>query len=377
MKKAGALMLKNWKQILLFFVAFLLYNLLVLYLGWNGYHWLKSLKLVNSPFLYLLFVFLLAYAYILSHFIRSSTFLKIIGSYWLAIFEYGLLLFPIANLSWLLLQVFIPADDVTRFIGSITFGILLFLIIYGSFNAYSPVVRNYPIVLDKKQGKRASIRIAMASDMHFGTLSGKRHLNRLIREVNKLQPDLILLVGDIIDDDPLPFLKKKMGDQLKELDAPLGVYGVLGNHEYYGKMIPTFLEEMKRIGVHMLLDEAVTVDQTIRIIGRKDKTDDTRLSIADLLASDDHQLPLLMMDHQPTALNEGMKAGIDLLLCGHTHRGQLAPNHLITKKVFELDYGYKKKNQLHTIVSSGFGFWGPPIRIGSRSEIVSIDINFK
>lgn len=368
--------MKKTKLIFSSILVFIVYNLLVFYLGWNGFVWLKSLHLLPFPSIYIGAVILFAYAYIISHFLKSISIFKIIGAYWLAIFEYGLLLFPIANVGWLLLNAYIHSEDATRIIGTITACVLLLLLIYGTYNAYSPIVRTYKLTVERKQAKRDSLRIAMASDMHFGTLSGKSHLNRLVAKINGLQPDLILFPGDIIDDDPLPFLKKKMGEQLKQLHAPLGIYGVLGNHEYYGKMIPTFLKEMNRIGIHILMDEKVTIDETIRLIGRKDQTDGARLTIPDLLENENNHLPIIMMDHQPSQLETAMNDGIDVILSGHTHRGQMAPNHLITKKIFELDWGYKKKRQLHAIVSSGFGFWGPPIRIGSRSEIVSIEIAF-
>jgi uncharacterized protein len=79
---------------------------------------------------------------------------------------------------------------------------------------------------------------------------------------------------------------------------------------------------------------------------------------------------IIMMDHQPTEIKQAEKSGVDLLLSRHTRRGQMAPNHLVTKKMYDLGWRYRKFNKLHAIVSSGFGFRGPPIRIGSRSEIV-------
>ena len=163
---------------------------------------------------------------------------------------------------------------------------------------------------------------------------------------------------------------------MKDLTAPLGVYGVLGNHEYYGRTIPQFLKEMERVGVTMLLDEIVKVEDSFFLVGRKDKTDSKRKTMEELLAKIDPSLPIIVMDHQPSELKEAEKSGADLILSGHTHRGQMAPNHLITRKVFELDWGYLKKNQLHAIVSSGYGFWGPPLRIGSRSEVVLIEVSF-
>ncbi len=88
----------------------------------------------------------------------------------------------------------------------------------------------------------------------------------------------------------------------------------------------------------------------------------------------DRSKPIIMLDHQPTELNEAEKAGIDLLVSGHTHHGQLAPANLVTGMLFENDGGYLQKNSLHSFVSSGFGTWGPPLRIGSRSEVMVINL---
>jgi predicted MPP superfamily phosphohydrolase len=82
------------------------------------------------------------------------------------------------------------------------------------------------------------------------------------------------------------------------------------------------------------------------------------------------------MDHQPRDYAQAEAAGVDLLLSGHTHRGQFAPNHWLTRKVFELDWGYLKKGRMHAVVSSGYGTWGPALRIASRAEIVQINVRF-
>lgn len=103
---------------------------------------------------------------------------------------------------------------------------------------------------------------------------------------------------------------------------------------------------------------------------------DGRMSVEELLSRTDRAKPIIMMDHQPYQFGIAAQAGVDLLLCGHTHRGQFAPNHLITKRLFELDWGYMRKDDLHVVVSSGYGFWGPPIRLASRSEIVLIELTF-
>nr|WP_223701591.1 metallophosphoesterase [Sutcliffiella deserti] len=347
----------------------------MLYLGWNVWVWLRAVFGWNNPLIYILIFALLSYSYILGRLLKFSL-LSVIGSYWFAFVQYGLLFFPIANATVLLLQWFtIPSDIAVIWTGTITLFVFLFLLLYGTFNAYIPVIRHYKVEISKKH-PIPELRIAVASDMHFGQLSGKAHVSRLVKTVNGIKPDLILFPGDIIDDDPKQFVKKEMGEVLKQLQAPLGVYGVLGNHEYYGKEIPAFLEEMKKLDIRILMDEVITIDDSFYLVGRKDKTDSRRKSFSELVENLDRNLPIIAMDHQPAELKEAERSGIDLLFSGHTHRGQMAPNHFITGKIFELDWGYLQKNNLHAVVSSGFGFWGPPIRIGSRSEVLEITVKF-
>lgn len=358
-------------------IVLIIYSALTFYIGWNGWVWLHSAFALRDKWGYGIAIALLSYSYIIGHFAKKFTFITIIGSYWLAVIQYAVLLLPLADLTyWFLRTAGISSKITVNWLGTAVLIAFLLLFGFGTFYAYSPTVRNYKIRIPKEANGRKNLQIAMASDMHFGNLSGISHLRRLVKIVKELKPEIILFPGDIIDDDPKPFMRKQMGDVMKHLSAPLGIYGVLGNHEYYGGAIPEFLTEMKRVGVTILLDQSVKVDDSFFVVGRKDKTDLKRAAMGELLNEIDRMYPIIVMDHQPTELKQAEMHGVDLLLSGHTHRGQLAPNQFITRKVFELDWGYLQKNQLHAIVSSGFGFWGPPLRIGSRSEIVLIDISF-
>ena len=356
-----------------------IFHLLMFYIGWNIWVYLNTVFQFEYALALSILVGLFSYSYIIGRFVKFLSIFHTIGSIWFAVIQYGVIFLPIANfIVWLLTLASVPSDTAIFWIGNLVIVSFAFIFAYGLFNAYSPVVRHHDIHIAKKMDKHQKLRMAVASDMHFGSLSGRPHARKLVQLINENMPDLILLPGDIIDDDPNPFIDKQFGKILKELHAPLGVYGVLGNHEYYGGKIPTFTEEMDKINIHILQDEIVKVEDSFYLVGRKDKTDKKRYSIEELLNSNeiDRNLPIIMMDHQPQELEQAMKNGVDLILSGHTHRGQMAPNHLFTKKLFELDWGYKQKNQLHAFVSSGYGFWGPPIRIGSRSEILVIDIRF-
>ncbi|WP_059172654.1 metallophosphoesterase [Bacillus sp. FJAT-27445] len=361
-----------------FTIFFIIYSLLVLYIGWNGWVWIKSVGVPQpSVLLYGAIVFILAFSYLLGRAKFRMPIFTIIGSYWFGIFQYALLLLPLADVAaFILIETGFPSGKVIFWTGLIVLAVFAVLFVYGTYNAYSPVIRNYSIAIPKQAGGRQKLKIAMASDMHFGNLSGLAHLRRLVEIANGIKPDIILLPGDIIEDDLEPFIRKKMGEVMKGLSAPLGVYGVLGNHEYYGGAIPEFVQEMDRVGIRILQDDVIEIDDSFFLAGRKDKTDKFRQGMNDLLAATDPSMPIIMMDHQPAEVSIAAENSVDLLLCGHTHRGQMAPNHFITKKLFEIDWGYLKKGELHTIVSSGFGFWGPPLRLGSRSEIIEIDVAF-
>lgn len=134
-------------------------------------------------------------------------------------------------------------------------------------------------------------------------------------------------------------------------------------------------------GVNVLRDRWLKVAGSFYVIGRDESskarfTGEKRLDLQDLLKGVDNSLPLILLDHVPSQLQEAQAQGIDLQLSGHTHRGQLFPNQFITSKIFEDDWGLLRKGNYQIIVSSGFGTWGPPIRVGNKPEIVDITMRF-
>lgn len=366
----------------------IIFGLINWYIGWNGWVYLSAIFQLEHAALYGIIVGIISVSYIIGRMLQASAvrpvgrFLKLIGSYWFAVVEYSVLLLPIADLiAWLLIQASVPEKTAVVSVGTVTIIVMAALLIKGTWNAWTPIVRTYNVSLPKQAGSLQKLRIGMASDLHLGTIVGKRHLQRLVDGMEKMKPDIILLPGDVIDDAIEPFIHGNMGSVMKNLHAPLGVYAVLGNHEYIGGSIPQFIAEMEAIGIRVLLDESVLIANSFYVMGRKDlsaggRGRTGRLPISEMVASVDTALPLIMMDHQPSDLGAAADNGIDISLSGHTHRGQMAPNHLITRRLFELDWGFLKKGNLHAIVSSGFGTWGPPIRIGSRSEIIQINVEF-
>lgn len=356
------------KQLIAGIIALMVYGVLAGYIGWAVFVWLGSMSLpVNGWFFAFLWT-VWAFSFFIGRMGHKWLGFSIAGSYWLGVFQYALLLIPIANL--LVLAIDVPMD--IQIIGSATAVIILLIFLIGTFLAYSPVVRHQEILV---KGSGEDMNIVIASDFHLGVLSGKRHLQRFVKLSNSLEPDLVLLAGDLVDDDPIWYVRYGMSETMKKLSSEYGVFGVLGNHEYYGKKIPLLVRVMEESGVSILRDETVEVAGKFHVSGREDRTNGKRHPLEYLKPAGD--LPWIVMDHTPSDFKAPPQLGADLHISGHTHKGQMWPNRFITKRVFELDYGYRKKGDTHFIVSSGFGFWGPPIRIGSRSELWLVRMKFQ
>lgn len=374
--------------IAIFFCVLLVYSGISFYIGWNGWLFFSTLFNWEKAGWYSLAAAIAAYAYIIGRAAYRTPLrpvaevFKLVGSYWFAVLEYAVLILPAANILSLLLKAAGAGKSISVVaVGSIAILLMIILLVRGTWNAWSPIIRTYRIQVPKPAGQMKKLRIAMASDLHLGTIVGNKHLQRLLSKVEQIKPDLILLPGDILDDDIEPFLRKNMSAVLGRLKAPLGVYAVTGNHEYIGGKVPEFIAAMDAIGIRVLMDETALIADSFYIIGRKDKASagfggNGRMPIRDLIAPLDQSRPLILLDHQPSDIAKAAESGIDISVSGHTHRGQMMPNHLITRKLFELDWGYLKKGALHAIVSSGFGTWGPPVRIGSRSEVIQIEVDF-
>lgn len=372
-----------WLMLPMVILTFLVINI---YIGWNILQFLAFYHISPWPALYWIVYTLIAMSFIIGKIPRLKGVLKrlmtVVGACYIFIFEYLVFVLPVVNLLiWGLGHTALERSVYFPLISWSAIALLLWLIVRGSYNAWSPVVRTYDIVIAKDVPSLPQLNIVMASDFHLGNIVGRRHLERFKGAIDTLQPDLILLVGDMIDDSIEPFMRHRMYEWFAELQARFGIYAVLGNHEYYGGHRDRYVEQMARINIPVLQDEVVDIEQLFYVVGRKDRTalsfdEGGRLSFSELLADIDLSRPVIVMDHQPNEFAEASAAGADMLLSGHTHRGQFVPNQLFTKRIFELDWGYMLKNNMHVFVSSGFGTWGPPIRIGSRSELLHIKVRF-
>jgi len=315
-----------------------------------------------------------------------------LGSFYIAVWLYLFLFILLIDLVRLAdaFTGFLPASVTanaprTLFIVFwVVIGLAGAIIVAGTLNASRPRIVALDVTLEKPAPGRTTLTAALASDIHLGGMTGCGRLSRIVEMVNSLRPDIILLPGDIVDESISTALEEEMTGVLRGLQAPLGVYSVLGNHEFYSGLERN-LEYLKRAGIRILRDEAVLVEGAFYLVGRRDPSETERQGwrgqrppIQDILsaAAVDGTRPLILLDHQPLRLAQAAEAGIDLQLSGHTHAGQLVPLNLINKAVWELNWGYLRKGKTQYYVSCGVGTWGPPVRTGSRPEVVLLRITF-
>jgi predicted MPP superfamily phosphohydrolase len=337
---------------------------------------------------------LLAFSYVIGRFIeRTGTvwlaepFVKI-GSWWLGAMLYLTLIFLLADIFRGLNGLF-NFSEFFRFNWFTNRGKTAVLIVYsltavilmmGYFNAKFPVVRKEAFQISKNMPGGYQ-KVVLVSDIHLGMMISNGRLNRLVKLVNNENADIVLLAGDIFDEDLGPVIQKNMGDLLKNLQAKQGIYAILGNHEFYGNASAAH-EYLKNHNITVLRDSAVVLPNGITIAGREDITGERmngkpRKPIKELLTGIDLENPVFMLDHQPYKLGEVAAHRVDLQVSGHTHHGQMWPFNYITGAIFEISRGYGKISDTHFYVSSGYGTWGPPIRTSSRSEIVVMEISGK
>jgi predicted MPP superfamily phosphohydrolase len=379
-------------RIVIFLTVFLLlFGSLNYYVGLRLWQWVGLVRPV-SGWWFVLGVGLISSSFLIARLggkylpRRVANLFTVVGGYWFLVIFYAPPLLLVVEIGRLLNQWlgFIPAarsTDAGLILGTLLLLLIGGVLLYGRWRARNPVVVHYEVEVPKPGGNHEELRIALVSDTHLGAINGRRQLRQLVEMVNALNPDLVIHAGDLIDDEVANFVQERMADELKRLRPRLGSYIVLGNHDYPAGYTPEYRALLASAGVQLLLDEYVKVDDSFYIIGRDDWSGQSRggrprKPLAAILQGTDPALPRILIDHQPNRLNEAAEAGVDLLVCGHTHRGQMFPNQYLTRKVFEIDWGHLQKGALHVIVSLGFGTWGPPVRIGNRPEVVSIRVRF-
>ncbi len=368
-------------------LIFSIYGLANYYIFIRGLHALRLTGGVRISYI-VVFTFL-AVSFIAAMFLERADIIALgkplswIGSFWLAAFVYFLLILAAIDLTRLANHFihFFPSfmTSYRAHAANITaisvISLVAAVVIYGFINAHIIRVRTFDINVPKQAGGRKNVNIVMASDIHLSSIINNGRIRAIVDRINSLSPDIVLLPGDILDGDLNPVVRQNLGEGLRQIKAPLGVYAVTGNHEYIGG-VEKACKYIGDHGVKLLRDSTAFIDGSFYVVGREDRSARKRTPLSELMSGVDKKYPVILMDHQPFHLEEGEANGVDLQLSGHTHYGQMWPFNYITKMVYELAYGYLVKGTTHIYVSSGVGTWGPPVRIVANPEIAQFRLTF-
>ena len=224
-----------------------------------------------------------------------------------------------------------------------------------------------------------AFRIALISDLHLGAFVGVDHVNRIVAATNDLQADLIIIAGDMIDDDNSvlsnPDELNRISCTLQQLRSRYGTVLTLGNHDP-DAADPVFLSFLDRCHIRLLHNQIMDLP-AVNVIGLSDSTRNKRIPLSTLLADRNSKKPIIVIDHDPQYMDAAVEQKADLILSGHTHAGQFFPASILTRIALGKHrfYGHHKVGSTHAVVTSGAGFFNLPIRIGTHNEIVEIIIN--
>jgi uncharacterized protein len=384
--------MKTINFVIFFSIFFALYGLLNYYIfirGWQSIPTGSSLRFFYT-LIFIIIVLSFIIGRVLENYLASSLteILIWIGSFWLGAMLYFILTIAALDILRLLNHwfAFFPTFITSNYekskqitVLALVAGVMITLFV-GYINASTPKIKTLKFSVARKKSEVRFMNIVIASDIHLGTIVGKKRFDRMITSINDLNPDLVLFPGDIVDEDIAPVIRENIGESLMTIKSKYGVYGITGNHEYIGG-VEKACQYLSAHNVTMLRDSSVKINNCLNLVGREDRSINQfrgkkRKLLSELIEQVDRNYPIILMDHQPFKLEEAQQCGVDIQLSGHTHHGQLWPLNLITENVYELSWGLTKKGDTQYYVSCGLGTWGPPIRVGNRPEIVNIKLTF-
>lgn len=370
-----------------FFILVIIVFFLANYWIFNRIYSLFCPSMVLKIVLIILAIFL-STSFLISNFFEgqlpfavTSIFAKI-GSSWFFIVLYLALIFGLQELLILIGKTGLLPTSFVQFVSRgnklLTILELVFvcgIFTYGYINYTHKKRTHITYKLKKDIPGFKPLRIVLLSDMHLGYTIGETELKKWLNQINDEKPDIILVAGDLLDSSVKAVNRPEIINLLKQLQSKYGTYACLGNHEYISTNgnIHNTDDFYRKSNIHLLRDQAQLVDN-IYIIGRDDRMNNNRQSIQQLTDTLDQSKLWIVLDHQPYNLELAEDAGVDLQFSGHTHQGQLWPISLITKALYEKDYGLLEKGTSTFYISSGMGIWGGKFRIGTDSEYVVFDI---
>lgn len=352
------------------------------YMGFKIYDFFGFNKFVCYGFSILLFLIIII-GFVRSMLPLGESFKSVLGtvsSYVMGFYIYLFLFCLFSDLVLFIIKLFkFEINNIKLYSGFLVLGLVLIVYVYGLINGNNIKHVSYDIVLNEKEDI-SDLNIIMISDLHIGSVNSEKRLKNIVSEINSKNADLVLFVGDIFDNDYYAIRDvDNVINLFKNINSTYGVYASLGNHDS-GSTFDLMMDLLKKGNVNVLMDEGIVIDDRLVVIGRLDKTpiggyrkDIVRGDINPVIDKFDSSLPLIVLEHNPMYIDE-YDERVDLILSGHTHKGQLFPANIITNSMYKVDYGYLDNSKNKVIVSSGVGTWSMPMRVGSQCEIVSINI---
>ena len=321
------------------------------------------------------------------------------GNIWLGFYiYYGWILIDLlilAAIVKLALRRKIGRGYAVPLLGSVILTVVL--VSYGMVHAQNTVVNHFDVTVEKSAGETKEMKLVLIADLHMSVNSKLSTIERMVELVNEQNADAIVIAGDIFTSsyggmrNPDGYAKA-----LRGMKSKYGVFAVYGNHDVEETLFGGFpispitrafrTKEMEAFfdsaGFRTLTDELVMLGDSVQLAGRIDGEragDGTkeRMSASELLSGADKNLPILVLQHEPHDFKALKEAGADVALCGHTHNGQIFPGNLIIPFFNENAYGYVNVDGLDTVVTAGVGYYGPPMRIGTNSEVTVVNIHFQ
>ena len=308
---------------------------------------------------------------------RIKKWILSIGGLYISFFLYWVLCLLLFQLLALVMEQIAPYGlwDMVGF--CLAFGCAFLIFLYGDIHAHTVVPVRYTVITG--EGKQ-TYRIVLLSDIHLGIYNGAKHLEKVINAVNAAQPDLVVIAGDLFDGSQAGayFDQESAAAQFRRIEAPGGVVFVSGNHDS-ATMDPNLRSFLYACNISMLNDCGLVLGRLV-IWGRNDAISvcepDRRRPLEMVASKYQGYHPMVVVDHNPQSVDEAAACGADLVLCGHTHRGQMFPINLFTKWAYgaERFWGHHQLGKTHVIVSAGCSVFQLPIRVGSDNEVMSIDL---
>ena len=267
---------------------------------------------------------------------------------------------------------------------------------YGIVNAQNLKVTTYDVTVDKSS-KQDELNVVLIADLHLGYSVGVKQMERMVNKINELQPDVVVVAGDIFDNEfSAIYNPVRLAEILRGINSKYGVYAVYGNHDIEEDILCGFtfsdddvtqvtsIKEMddfiENCGFTFLYDEAILINDDFYIYGRPDEErpnfgNDSRLEAEKITEGLDLSKLIICVDHEPHDQKKLSAAGVDVDLNGHTHAGQLFPGNIIINFFWDIAYGYKNFDGMHNIVTSGVGLFGPNMRTFTKAEIAQVKIH--